>query len=85
MERGIGDDGARRADADGGKPRGADRRDVLLGSRRDSAFERVVASRGWELFQHAVPASALDHMAMRWLHARHGRDGNVVAALWQAA
>ena len=44
---------------------------------------RIVVSRAWEIFQHAHPASAIDHVAMRYLHARYGRTGNVVAALWQ--
>jgi SAM-dependent methyltransferase len=59
--------------------------DVLLEQPGRHGFRRVVASRGWELFQHAVPATLLDHLAMRWLHARYGRGGNVVAALWAAA
>ena len=58
--------------------------DVLLDQPGRFGFRRVAFSRGWELFQHAVPASAFDHLAMRWLHARYGRDGNVVAALWTA-
>jgi SAM-dependent methyltransferase len=60
------------------------REDVLLGKPRAFGFEHVVASRGWELFQHAVPATLLDRVAMRWLHARFGGDGNVIAALWRA-
>jgi len=60
------------------------RDDVLLEQPRDFGFRRIVVSRGWELFQHAVPATLLDHLAMRWLHARFGGDGNVVAALWRA-
>ncbi len=85
MERGIGDGDARRADADGGKPRGADRRRrAAAAAGATSAFAAWSPSRGWEMFQHGLPASALDHVAMRWLHARYGRTGNVVAALWQA-
>jgi len=45
----------------------------------------VVASRAWEMFQRSMPANALDHLAMRYLAARYGDTGNVVAALWQAA
>ena len=29
-------------------------------------------------------ATAFDHVAMRYLHARYGRTGNVLAALWKA-
>jgi SLT domain-containing protein len=36
------------------------------------------------MFQRALPASALDHIAMRYLHTRYGSTGNVVAARWQA-
>jgi SAM-dependent methyltransferase len=57
---------------------------VLLARPRAFGFERVAVSRGWELFQHAVPATLVDRVAMRWLHARYGGDGNVVAALWRA-
>jgi SAM-dependent methyltransferase len=60
------------------------RDDVLLQQPRDFGLRRVVASRGWEIFQRAVPASVLDRLAMRWLHGRYGSAGNVVAALWQA-
>jgi SAM-dependent methyltransferase len=59
--------------------------DVLLRQPERHDFRLVAAARGWELFQHGLPASALDHLAMRWLHARHGRTGNIVAALWQVA
>ena len=31
-----------------------------------------------------LPARAFDHLAMRYLHARYGNTGNVVAALWEA-
>ena len=58
---------------------------VLLEQPRGFRFDRVVVSRGWELFQHAEPASLVDRVSMRWLHTRFGRNGNVVAALWQAA
>ncbi len=58
--------------------------DVLLRRPEAHGFRLVVASRGWETFQRAVPASALDHVAMRYLHARYGSTGNVIAALWQA-
>ena len=61
------------------------RDEVLLHQPRNFGFRRVVVSRGWELFQRAVPASVLDRLAMRWLHVRYGSAGNVVAALWQAA
>jgi SAM-dependent methyltransferase len=56
---------------------------VLLERPRDFGFRRIACSRAWELFQHRVPAGFLDQVAMRLLHARCGRDGNVVAALWQ--
>jgi SAM-dependent methyltransferase len=58
--------------------------DVLLRQPEGHGFRLVLAARAWELFQHGLPATALDHVAMRWLHARHGRTGNIVAALWQA-
>jgi len=58
--------------------------DVLLRQPEAHGFRRVVASRAWEMFQRALPASAVDHVAMRYLHARYGKTGNVVAALWQA-
>ena len=58
--------------------------DVLLEQPIGFGFRRMVVSRGWELFQHTVPASLLDHLAMRYLHARFGSTGNVVAVLWQA-
>ena len=58
--------------------------DVLLRQPETHGFRLVVASRAWETFQHAVPASALDHVAMRYLHARYGSTGNVIAALWRA-
>jgi hypothetical protein len=73
----------RRADADGRAPR-RDCADVLVEQPTRFAFRRMVVSRGWELFQHTVPASLLDHLAMRYLHARFGSTGNVVAVLWQA-
>ena len=57
---------------------------VLMRQPAAHGFRLVVASRGWEMFQHAVPASMLDRVAMRYLHARHGAAGNVVAVLWQA-
>ena len=57
---------------------------VLLERPAAFGFGRVVASRGWEIFQSAVPASRADHLWMRWLHARYGATGNVVAALWRA-
>jgi SAM-dependent methyltransferase len=59
--------------------------DVLLRQPERHGFRLAIASRAWELFQHGLPATALDHVAMRWLHARHGRTGNIVAALWEAA
>lgn len=59
--------------------------DVLLEKPGRFGFRRVGVSRGWELFQRAVPANLLDHLAMRWLHARFGDNGNVIASLWQAA
>ena len=58
--------------------------DVLLRQPEHFGFRRVTSSRAWEMFQRALPANALDHLAMRYLHARYGRTGNVVAALWQA-
>jgi SAM-dependent methyltransferase len=58
---------------------------VLLALPRDFHFDRVVVSRGWELFQHAVPAGFVDRVAMRILHTGFGGNGNVVAALWRAA
>jgi SAM-dependent methyltransferase len=58
--------------------------DVLLRQPEAHGFRLVVASRAWEMFQRSLPASALDHLAMRYLHARYGRTGNVVAALWKA-
>jgi SAM-dependent methyltransferase len=58
--------------------------DVLLRQPEAHGFRLVVASRAWEMFQRALPASALDHVAMRYLHARYGKTGNVVAALWEA-
>jgi SAM-dependent methyltransferase len=60
------------------------REDVLLDLPRAFGFDRIVVSRGWELFQHAVPAKLVDHVAMRWLHTRFGGDGDVIAALWEA-
>jgi SAM-dependent methyltransferase len=59
--------------------------DVLLRLPQQFGFRLVVASRAWEMFQHGLPATALDHLALRYLHARYGSTGNVVAALWQAA
>ncbi len=58
--------------------------DVLVRQPESLGFRRLVVSRGWELFQRALPASPLDHVAMRYLHARYGGTGNVVASLWQA-
>ena len=58
--------------------------DVLLQQPAEHGFRRVVASRAWEMFQHALPASPLDHVVMRYLHARYGKTGNVVAVLWEA-
>jgi SAM-dependent methyltransferase len=58
--------------------------DVLLRQPERYGFRRVIVSRGWEMFQHGLPATAFDHVAMRYLHARYGRTGNVVAALWEA-
>jgi SAM-dependent methyltransferase len=58
--------------------------DVLLLEPERFGFRRVIVSRGWEMFQHGMPATAFDHVAMRYLHARYGRTGNVVAALWEA-
>lgn len=57
---------------------------VLLERPSAFGFARVAASRGWEIFQHTIPASLADHLRMRWLHARYGATGNVVAALWRA-
>ena len=57
---------------------------VLLRQLDAYGFRLVVASRAWEMFQRALPASPIDHVAMRYLHARYGKTGNVVAALWQA-
>jgi SAM-dependent methyltransferase len=57
---------------------------VLLDLPGASGFRRIAVARGWELFQHRVPAGVLDRVAMRYLHARYGGDGNIVAALWQA-
>ena len=58
--------------------------DTLLLQPGSFGFRRVVTSRGWELFQRAIPASLIDHVALRYLHARFGGTGNVVAVLWQA-
>ena len=58
--------------------------DVLLREPEEHGFRLVVASRAWEMFQRALPAGAFDHVAMRYLHARYGKTGNVVAALWEA-
>jgi len=58
--------------------------DVLLRRPEGFGFRRVAASRAWEMFQRGLPATALDHLAMRYLHARYGSTGNVVAVLWQA-
>jgi SAM-dependent methyltransferase len=58
--------------------------DVLLRLPERFGFRRVVVSRAWEMFQRHLPAGAVDHLAMRYLHARYGRTGNVVAVLWQA-
>jgi SAM-dependent methyltransferase len=58
--------------------------DVLLARPAGYGLRRVAVSRWWELFQRSVPASLLDHIALRILHARYGSTGNVVAALWQA-
>ena len=57
---------------------------VLLREPEAHGFRLIVASRAWELFQRALPASAFDHVAMRYLHARYGKTGNVIAALWEA-
>jgi hypothetical protein len=83
LEREIGDGRARAAHADGGESRGADRRRRAVRQPEAHGFRLVAASRGWEMFQRALPASALDHIAMRYLHTRYGSTGNVVAALWQ--
>jgi SAM-dependent methyltransferase len=56
---------------------------MLLEQPRRFGFRRVAVSRGWELFQRDVPPSLLDHVALRYLHARYGRSGNVVVALWR--
>jgi SAM-dependent methyltransferase len=58
--------------------------DTLLRQPGSFGFRRVVTSRGWELFQRKIPASLIDHVALRYLHARFGGTGNVVAVLWQA-
>jgi SAM-dependent methyltransferase len=58
--------------------------DVLLLRPAGYGLRRVAVSRGWELFQRRVPPSLFDHLALRYLHRRYGRTGNVVAALWQA-
>ncbi len=58
--------------------------DVLLRQPEHFGFTRVIASRAWEMFQRSLPAKAFDHLAMRYLCARYGDTGNVVAALWQA-
>ena len=58
--------------------------DVLLRHPGRFGFRRVTSSRAWEMFQRALPANAFDHLAMRYLHARYGNTGNVVAALWEA-
>ena len=58
--------------------------DVLLRQPEAHGFRLVAASRAWEMFQRALPAGALDHIAMRYLHTRYGSTGNVVAALWNA-
>ena len=39
--------------------------DVLLRQPERFGFRRVIASRAWEMFQRHLPASALDHLAMR--------------------
>jgi len=59
--------------------------DVLLRLPAEHRLRRVAVARGWELFQRSVPAGLRDRVAIRYLHARYGRSGNVVAALWQAA
>lgn len=59
--------------------------DVLLRLPGRFGFRRVIVSRAWEMFQRGLPATALDHLALRYLHTRYGRTGNVVAVLWQAA
>ena len=48
----------------------------LLRQPEDFGFRRVVASRAWEMFQRSMPASAFDHLAMRYLAARCGDTGN---------
>ena len=55
------------------------------GCRKSFGFRRVIASRAWEMFQRSLPADAFDHLAMRYLSARYGDTGNVVAALWRAS
>lgn len=57
---------------------------TLLQQPERFGFRRIAISRGWELFQRRVPAGLLDRVALRYLHARYGGSGNVVAALWQA-
>jgi SAM-dependent methyltransferase len=56
---------------------------VLLERPGAFGFHRVAASRGWEIFQRAVPASLIDHLRIRYLHRRFGTTGNVIAALWR--
>ena len=82
----IGDGGTRSADADGGKPRGADRRRrAAAAAGSASAFAAWSPRAPGRCSSARLPASAFDHVAMRYLHARYGDTGNVVAALWQAA
>ena len=60
------------------------RDEMLLRQPDEYGFRQVAAARGWELFQRAVPAGLLDQVALRYLHARYGGSGNVIAALWRA-
>jgi SAM-dependent methyltransferase len=57
---------------------------VLLEQPREFGFRRVAVARDWELFQRSVPPRLIDHLMIRYLHARYGGTGNVVSTLWQA-
>jgi SAM-dependent methyltransferase len=46
-------------------------------------LQLVGTTRGWEMFQRAVPAGLADKVGLRLLHRLYGSNGNILAALWR--